>query len=106
VKKGFTLLVIIALSTALAACSSGTETSAPVAKDNTVTASKLETADLKVTGMTCASCPFIVKSAIEDVKGVKKADVTLDQTTVTFDSSQVSLDQIKKAIQDVGYGVE
>ena len=64
-----------------------------------------QTVKLSVPGMTCASCPFIIKKAISAIKGVTLVEATLDDhsATVTFDDTVASIDAITKATKDVGY---
>jgi|TARA_B110000305_G_C19320524_1_gene578687 mercuric ion binding protein len=72
---------------------------------SSVTFAKEQTATLSVPGMTCASCPYIVKSAISDVDGVKKVTTTFkDRTaTVIFDDDVASIEIIQQATTDIGY---
>jgi Cu+-exporting ATPase len=62
---------------------------------------------LKVTGMTCASCVSRVEAALRGLKGVSEASVNLanEKAAVTYDPSQVSMDDMVKAVRDAGYGV-
>lgn len=64
-----------------------------------------KTIKLSVPGMTCASCPYIIKTAISGIKGVTLVQTTLDDhsATVTFDDIVASVDAITKATKDVGY---
>jgi mercuric ion binding protein len=64
-----------------------------------------KTVKLSVPGMYCASCPFIVKSAISAVKGVTLVKTMLDDrsATVTFDDTVASVEAITTATRDVGY---
>jgi mercuric ion binding protein len=63
------------------------------------------TVKLSVPGMTCASCPFIVKSAISAVKGVTGVQTALadHSATVTFDDAVASVEAITKATKNAGY---
>lgn len=67
----------------------------------------MEKIELKVTGMTCASCVARVEKGIKDVKGVSDARVNLatEKATVEYDPSAVSVETIAKAVKDSGYGV-
>ena len=60
---------------------------------------------LSVPGMTCASCPFIIKKAVSAINGVKLVETALEDrsATVTFDDTVASIDAITKATKDVGY---
>jgi copper chaperone CopZ len=106
-KRVLIVLMIGALSLSLAACGSGANASSNAAKETAVAAENLQTANFKVIGMTCGSCTFIVESAISELDGISQVKAEFpDKATVTFDPSKVSLDQIKQAVIDVGYGVE
>ncbi|MGA1793532.1 MAG: heavy metal translocating P-type ATPase [Thermoplasmatota archaeon] len=65
------------------------------------------TANIKVTGMTCAMCSTAIASALKDVKGVKEADVDLAReiATVRFDPGKATVSGLEKTIKEVGYGV-
>ena len=58
-----------------------------------------------VLGMTCASCAGRVERAVQHVPGVQTAQVNLatEKATVGFDSTQTSLDAIRKAVHEAGY---
>lgn len=64
-----------------------------------------QTVKLSVPGMTCGSCPYIIKKAISAVEGVTLVEASLDDlsATVTFDDTVASIDAITKATKDVGY---
>jgi copper chaperone CopZ len=66
------------------------------------------TADIKIKGMTCGSCAIAVKKALTDTKGVKKADVSLEQkrATVIYEDSQVTEKQLRDAINKSGFEAE
>jgi P-type Cu+ transporter len=66
-----------------------------------------ETLTLGITGMTCASCVRRVEKALARVAGVKSASVNLatEKASVSFDPAQVSLDQLRSAVGNAGYGV-
>jgi P-type Cu+ transporter len=63
---------------------------------------------LKINGMTCASCVRAVERSVNKLGGVKNARVNLttEKLTVSYDESDLSLDQIKNAIKDAGYSTE
>ena len=64
-----------------------------------------QTVTFSVSGMTCASCPFIVESAISGVDGV--VTVTADAETrtalVVFDDEIASAEDIAFASTSAGY---
>ena len=61
---------------------------------------------LPIEGMTCASCAATIEKALK-LDGVARADVNLatEKATVEYFPSQISLGQIKKAIEGAGYKV-
>ena len=58
-----------------------------------------------VEGMTCASCSSAVERATSKMDGVKKSSVNLasEKLTIEYDSGIVSVNDIKKAVEDAGY---
>jgi Cu+-exporting ATPase len=63
--------------------------------------------ELKVSGMTCASCATTIEKSLFRLDGVTKAQVNLGTETVSIehDSDKLKLTDIEKAVTDVGYGV-
>ncbi|WP_175059839.1 heavy metal translocating P-type ATPase [Thermococcus sp. 2319x1] len=63
--------------------------------------------NIKITGMSCASCAKTIEVALKELEGVKDAKVNLATETayVKFDESKVSITQIIRAIESIGYGV-
>ena len=55
--------------------------------------------------MYCASCPFIVQSAISAVDGVEQVEADLETrtATVTFDDGATTVDAIIAASTNAGY---
>jgi len=66
----------------------------------------LSTANLQVTGMTCASCVAHVEEAVGALPGVAKvvANLATNSARVEYEPAITSLAEIKKAITDIGYG--
>lgn len=62
---------------------------------------------LPVEGMTCASCVLRVEKALKGVTGVEDAVVNLatESATVEIEPSEVSVDMLKKAVEDAGYKI-
>jgi len=58
-----------------------------------------------VDNMTCASCPYIVKSSMEGVPGVAKVAVSFQAktATVSFDDAKTNPDAIATASMNAGY---
>jgi copper chaperone CopZ len=65
-------------------------------------------ATIKVTGMTCDGCAKSIEQALDKLAGVHKAKVSYERgiAEITYDSSKVTLDQIRATIREVGFGVE
>jgi Cu+-exporting ATPase len=63
---------------------------------------------LNVTGMTCASCVAHVEGGLKELDGVTKAVVNLALNTakVEYVPTLVSVADMKRAVQDVGYEAE
>lgn len=62
--------------------------------------------EFKVDGMTCGNCVAHVKKALEEIKGVEAAQVSLEEKKVKVSTNgQVSPAQIRQAIEDAGYDV-
>ena len=62
---------------------------------------------LKISGMTCASCAATIEKALRKLEGVKSANVNLatEKATVEYLPELVSILDLRKAVQDVGYAV-
>ncbi|KKM11290.1 ATPase P [Clostridiales bacterium PH28_bin88] len=61
--------------------------------------------DLKISGMTCASCAAKVEKKLAGLEGVFRASVNfaMERATVEFDPSQVSVAGFQQAVADLGY---
>lgn len=64
--------------------------------------------NVKIVGMHCASCAVNIEKALKRQRGVIEAFVnfTLGKAIVKFNPETISIDKIKKAIEDTGYKVE
>lgn len=58
-----------------------------------------------VDNMTCASCPYIVKSSMTAVPGVARVTVSFERKTATviFDDAKTNPDAIAAASMNAGY---
>ncbi|MDZ5473885.1 copper chaperone CopZ [Bacillus sp. 31A1R] len=67
----------------------------------------MEKVTLNVGGMSCGHCVNAIEGTVGKLAGVSSVKVNLSdaQVDVEFDSTQVSLDAIKEAIDDQGYDV-
>lgn len=63
------------------------------------------TVTFTVDNMTCASCPYIVRTSMSQVPGVAKVVVSFETktATVTFDDARTSPDAIAAASMNAGY---
>src|SRR3546814_17352752 len=63
------------------------------------------TVTLNVEGMTCASCPYIVRQSLASVDGVVAVDVSFDDkiAVVTFDDSKAEAADLTKATAAMGF---
>ena len=62
---------------------------------------------IKINGMHCHSCEMLIGDALEDIGVKNSVDSKKGLAVVEFDESKVTIDQIKKVIQDEGeYKVE
>lgn len=64
-----------------------------------------KTVTLKVEGMTCASCPYIVKRSLTRLDGVKEAKVSLEPALaiVTFDDQKITPKALADATLAAGF---
>jgi copper chaperone CopZ len=65
----------------------------------------METARLKIQGMTSINCANSVTRVLRALPGVADASVSLTKARalVTYDPAQTSLDAMKRAIERAGY---
>ena len=63
--------------------------------------------ELKISGMTCATCASRVEKSLLHLDGVSKANVNLTNETanVEYDSTKLRLVDLEKAVGNAGYGV-
>jgi mercuric ion binding protein len=63
------------------------------------------TVTLAVDGMSCASCPYIVRTALQEVPGVARAEVSSAEKTavVTYDDAETTVAAVTQATADVGF---
>jgi Cu+-exporting ATPase len=68
----------------------------------------MENANLKLRGMSCASCANIVESTIRSVSGVKECSVNFgaEQASVNYDPTQTNLQEICDAVDAAGYSAQ
>ncbi|MBD3351993.1 MAG: cadmium-translocating P-type ATPase, partial [Candidatus Lokiarchaeota archaeon] len=61
--------------------------------------------NLNISGMTCTNCAMKISSTLNEMPGVKKADVILgtESATVDFNENEVTIDDIVSKIGEIGY---
>lgn len=64
-----------------------------------------ETVTFDVEKMTCATCPIVVRKAMQRVDGVKNVEVSLENRSavVSFDPRVTTVAEIGRASTDVGF---
>jgi mercuric ion binding protein len=64
-----------------------------------------ETVTFDVEKMTCATCPIVVRKAMQRVDGVTEVEVSLESMSavVTFDPSVTTPAEVGKVSTDVGF---
>ncbi len=71
-------------------------------------AAEPQTVKLKVGNLYCASCPYIVKKTLADVKGVSEVRVSFRDKTavVTYDDRATDPSQLVAATSNMGFPSE
>jgi copper chaperone CopZ len=66
---------------------------------------KQQTATVSIGGMSCSGCANTVQKALNELAGVEKATVNLNDeaATVTYDPDAASEDDFQQAIDKAGY---
>jgi Cu+-exporting ATPase len=64
-------------------------------------------AELKISGMTCATCATTIEKSLLSQDGVANAQVNLgtETATVDYDTTKIQLPDLEKAVTDAGYNV-
>jgi Cu+-exporting ATPase len=64
-------------------------------------------AEIKISGMHCATCAINIEESLSQIKDVSKVQVNFgtDTAHVEFDPQKVSITELEKAVKDVGYDV-
>ncbi len=61
---------------------------------------------LGVTGMTCAACSTRIEKQLNKMDGVEaQVNLTTEKATVNYDPEKISIEDITKKIEHIGYGV-
>lgn len=104
--KKLTFLMLLALMITACNNSQNAENTTDDKKEATKP-EKIEVALIEVTGMHCDGCVGTITKALQELDGVQKASVSLEQekARVKFDPSKVGNEDFKLAIEESGYGV-
>ena len=67
----------------------------------------MTTTTLTVPDISCAHCKQSIEGALSGLPGVRSVEVEIEPKTVSleFDESEIGLEQIVRAIEEVGYDV-
>jgi len=67
-----------------------------------------QTVTLSVFGMTCASCPYIVRESLAALPGVKMVEVSMLERTaiVTFDETKSTIADLTSSTTNAGFPSE
>jgi copper chaperone len=67
----------------------------------------MQTATIKIKGMTCMGCVNSIKTVLKNLPGIVQLEVTLNpaQAVVQFDPASTNPDQLKAAIIDAGFDI-
>jgi len=63
---------------------------------------------LRIEGMTWATCPFIIKKALEGLEGVEKAEISFSKKRgdILFDADKVSEAVIVNKVNEIGFNAK
>jgi P-type Cu+ transporter len=64
-------------------------------------------ANIKISGMHCASCALNVENSLNNLEGVEEAQVNIgtEKATVEYNPEKLKLAELENAIENAGYGV-
>jgi copper chaperone len=65
----------------------------------------METADIRIQGMTCEGCVRSVTRTLQAVAGVQRVEVFLEEgkAQVAYDPRKTGLAELKRAVERAGY---
>ena len=94
--------LVLTVAVASTGCKRDTAASAQTAQPKRT---EMRTVTVPVEGMICMVCAGSVKNALKAVHGVQNAEVNLEKrnATIHFENGKVSLDQLTRAINELGY---
>ncbi|UCG04735.1 MAG: copper-translocating P-type ATPase [Candidatus Heimdallarchaeota archaeon] len=73
-----------------------------------IPALELQLANLRITGMTCASCVSTIENELNKVEGVESVSVNLmtEKAQVQYNPRKTNIDSLVTAVENVGYGAK
>ena len=100
-KKILTLIFAVALFAACSSSGTKTESNTPI------DLAAIKTVQLHVTGMTCEGCENTIMTKVNEIDGVTETHASHmeELATVSFDTTQTSIDEISEIINGLGYAV-
>lgn len=60
---------------------------------------------IRIDGMHCMHCVGAVKTALENLAGVTKVEVILDEACALVEAEAISDEALREAIEDIGFDV-
>lgn len=60
---------------------------------------------IRIDGMHCMHCVGAVKTALENLAGVTKVEVSLDEARALVEAEAISDEALREAIEDIGFDV-
>ena len=97
IRKSFAILFI--LQTFFIACSGSNS------NQTGLNGGEIKSIEISIEGMSCMSCVANVKKKLTSIEGVMEAHVSLQDknATIKYDPEKVTAEQLKKAINKIGY---
>jgi P-type Cu+ transporter len=73
-----------------------------------MSAENLQQSTINITGMTCAACANRIEKGLNKLEGIEEATVNLalEKASLSYDPAKVSLSDVTKKIESLGYGVQ
>ncbi len=63
----------------------------------------METYKISIKGMTCNHCTMSVEKTVKQIQGIKEVKADLSDNSATIKGENINLEEIKKAIESIGY---
>jgi copper chaperone CopZ len=107
INKTNTMKKILSLMVTIALFASCNQSGQKAESTQEINVAAVKTIELHVTGMTCEGCENTVMEAVNGLEGVtaSKASHLDELTSVSFDTTLVSIEKISETINELGYTV-